>query len=97
MPAFAPHPREEVRRLIGASAAGRTGPAAPSGAGDVVVDISRIRDLAAALTLAAAVRAEHEDEVRRRLEDALVSTAAALPSATSREDDDGRDDLRAAL
>lgn len=97
MPTFAASPREEVRRLIGVCAADRAARAAPSLAGDVVVDLSRMSGVTAALTLAAAVRAQHEQEARRRLEMALVSTAAALAPAASRETDHGCDDLRAAL
>lgn len=90
--------REEVRRLIGAFTAGHAAPpAAPSGAGDVVVDLSRTGNVAAALTLLAALRAQHEEEACGRLESVLVSTAAAFRSAASRETDHGRDDLRAAL
>lgn len=95
MSALAASPREEVRRLIGAFAADASAPVAPSRGGDVVVDLSRVRDLVAALTLAAAARAQHEEEACRRLEGALVSTAAALGAAPSREADHGRDDLRA--
>ncbi len=97
MPTLAVSPREEVRRLIGDFAAGRAAPAAPSPAEDVVVDLSRMSGVTAALTLAAAVRAQHEDEARRRLEAMLVSTAAALAPAANREADHGCDDLRAAL
>lgn len=89
--------REEVRRLIGAFASGRATSATPSGAGDVVVDLSRMSSVAAALTLAAAVRAQHDEEALRRLEGALLSTAAALRAPSSREADHGCDDLRAAL
>lgn len=97
MPTLAASARDEVRRLIGAFDADRSAPAAPSVAGDVVVDLSRTNGVAAALTLAAAVRARHEEEVRQRLERALVSAAATLAPAASREIDHGCDDLRAAL